>query len=135
MLHTIKQYFKFSGVHVTRSLVLHVCFVGRCLSFCTLCCLFFFDKRILITPLVSSNSSYCVCRFILRVFSINETDRYEMTNLKYCENALESSLLYYDIYIHVRIYMNEDIINEFYMTFLFDISISLTFTLIIYKYH
>jgi hypothetical protein len=58
-----------------------------------------------------------------------------MTSLKYCENALESSLLYYNIYIHVRIYMNEDIINEFYMTFLFDISISLNFTLIIYKYH
>ena len=25
----------FSGVHVTRSLVLGVCFVDRCLSFCT----------------------------------------------------------------------------------------------------
>ena len=25
----------FSGVHVTRSLVLYVCFVGHCLSFCT----------------------------------------------------------------------------------------------------
>jgi len=47
----------FSGVHVTRSLVLCVCFVDHCLSFCTLCCLFFFDLRILITPLVSSN--YC----------------------------------------------------------------------------
>ena len=49
----------FSGVRVTRSLVLYVCFVDRCLSFCTfsfwpLCCLFFFDIRILITPLVSS---------------------------------------------------------------------------------
>jgi len=39
----------FSGVHVTRSLVLCVCFVDRCL---------FFDLRILITSLVSSNSSY-----------------------------------------------------------------------------
>ena len=52
----------FSGARVTRSLVLYVCFVDRCLSFCTfffwpLCCLFFFDIRILITPLVSSNSS------------------------------------------------------------------------------
>jgi hypothetical protein len=52
----------FSGVRVTRSLVLCVCFVDRCLSFCTfsfspLCCLFVFDIRILITPLVSSNSS------------------------------------------------------------------------------
>ena len=52
----------FSGVRVTRSLVLYVCFIDRCLSFCTffvrlLCCLFFFDIRILITSLVSSNSS------------------------------------------------------------------------------
>ena len=49
----------FSGVCVTRSLALCVCFVDRCLSFFfwPLCCLFF-DIRILITPLVSSNSSY-----------------------------------------------------------------------------
>ena len=35
-------------------------FVDRCLSFFfwPLCCLFFFDIQILITPLVSSNSSY-----------------------------------------------------------------------------
>jgi len=56
----------FSGVRVTRSLALFVCFVDCCVSFCTfffspLCCLFFFDIRILITPLVSSNSSsYCL---------------------------------------------------------------------------
>ena len=48
--------------NVTRSLVLSVCFVDHCLSFCTfffqsLCCLFFFDVRIQIAPLVSSNSS------------------------------------------------------------------------------
>jgi hypothetical protein len=42
----------FSGVRVTRSLVLYVCFVDRCL--------FFFDIQILIIPLVSSNSSYCL---------------------------------------------------------------------------
>ena len=49
----------FSGVRVTRSLVLCVCFVDRCLFFFfwPLCCLFLFDIRILITPLVSSNSS------------------------------------------------------------------------------
>ena len=43
-----------------RSLVLCVCFVDRCLSlfYWPLCCLSFFDLRILITPLVSSNSSY-----------------------------------------------------------------------------
>jgi hypothetical protein len=46
----------FSGVLVTRYLVLCVCFVDRCLSFCSfffwpLCCLFFFDLLILITSL------------------------------------------------------------------------------------
>ena len=44
----------FSGVRVTRSLVLSVCFVDRCLFLCTfffwaLCCLSF-DLRIMITP-------------------------------------------------------------------------------------
>ena len=39
----------FSGVRVTPSLVLCVCFVDRCL--------FFFDLLILITPVVFSNSS------------------------------------------------------------------------------
>ena len=53
----------FSGVRVTRTLVLCVCFVDRCLSFCTfffwlLCCMFFFDLQILITPLISANSTY-----------------------------------------------------------------------------
>ena len=46
-----------SWVRVTRSLVLCVCFVNRCLFFWPLRCLFFFDMQILITPLVSSNSS------------------------------------------------------------------------------
>jgi hypothetical protein len=50
----------FSWVRVTRFLVLYVCFVDRCLYFFCwpLCFLFFFDIRILIAPLVSSNSSY-----------------------------------------------------------------------------
>ena len=43
----------FNEVHVTRSLVLCVCFVDRCLTFCPffwpLCCLSFFDLRILIS--------------------------------------------------------------------------------------
>ena len=41
----------FSGVRVTRSLVLCLYFVDRCLSFFfwPLCCLYFFDLRILIT--------------------------------------------------------------------------------------
>jgi hypothetical protein len=51
-----------SEVRVTRSLVLCVCFVDRCLSFLfwLMCRLLFFDIRILITPLVSSNSSYSI---------------------------------------------------------------------------
>jgi len=65
----------FSGVRVTRSLVLCVCFVDCCLSFCTLifwplCCLFFFDIRILITSLVSSNSSL---RMLVCVHNTNIT--------------------------------------------------------------
>jgi hypothetical protein len=53
----------FSGVRVTRSLVLCVCFVDRCLSFCTFsfCYCVVFSSwiyRTLITCLVSSNSSY-----------------------------------------------------------------------------
>jgi hypothetical protein len=51
----------FSGVRVTRSLVLCVCFVDHCVLlfffFWPLCCLFLFDIRILITPLVSSSYS------------------------------------------------------------------------------
>ena len=50
----------FSGIRVTQSLGLCVCFIDRCLSFFIwlLCCLFFFDLRILITSLVSSNTSW-----------------------------------------------------------------------------
>ena len=64
----------FSGVLVSRSLVLYVCFGDRCLSFCTfffwsLCCLLFFDLRILITPLISSDiwPLYCLFFFDLRI--------------------------------------------------------------------
>ena len=49
-----------SGVRVIRSLVLCVCFIDRCLSFRTFSlghCVVFFDIKILITHLVSSNSS------------------------------------------------------------------------------
>ena len=43
----------FSGVRVTRSLVLYLCFVLLCFFFWSLCCLFFLDVRILIASLVS----------------------------------------------------------------------------------
>ena len=60
----------FSVFRVARSFVLCVCFVGHWLSFCTFSfgrlCYLFFDIQILITPLVSSNSSFiqthfCIC--------------------------------------------------------------------------
>ena len=49
----------FSGVRSTRSLVLCVCFVERCClcPFVWPLCYLFFDLRLLITPLVSSNTS------------------------------------------------------------------------------
>ena len=61
----------FSGVHVTWSLVLCACFLDRCLFFCTfsfwpLCCLFFFDLRILITSLISFG--HCVVCSSIYVF-------------------------------------------------------------------
>ena len=49
----------FCGIHVTRSLDLCVCLVDLCLTFLwPLCCLSVFDLRIMITLLVSSNSSW-----------------------------------------------------------------------------
>ena len=59
-----------------RLLVLCVCFVDRCLSLCPcsfgpLCCLSFFDLRILITPLVSSNSSCSKCKLFFFIFADN----------------------------------------------------------------
>jgi hypothetical protein len=54
-----------SGVRVTRSLVLCVCFVDQWLSFCTFsfghCAV---ELRIVITPLVSSNSSFNLKMFL-----------------------------------------------------------------------
>jgi len=47
----------FSGIHISRSFVFCVCFVGRCLSFSflfwPLCCFSFFDSRLLIIFMVS----------------------------------------------------------------------------------
>ena len=64
----------FSGVRVNRCLALYVCFIDRCLSFFfwPLCCLFFFDLRILMATLVSSNSSFHfqLIQHILLNFSI-----------------------------------------------------------------
>ena len=73
----------FREVRVTRYLVLFVCFVDCCLAFCTfffwpLCCLFFFDTRIAITTLVSSNSSYTTAcslyKYVVQRHSLLSTD-------------------------------------------------------------
>ena len=52
----------FSGVRVTRILVLFVCFLDRCLSFFSwpLYCLSFVDLWILISPVLSFNSSSAI---------------------------------------------------------------------------
>ena len=73
-----RSLFVFSGVRVAPSLVLYVCFVDRCLSFvfCTLCCLVFFDLRILITPLVSSSSSYIVNICLMCVLPLYNCKQY-----------------------------------------------------------
>ena len=77
----------FGEVRVTRSLVLCVCFVDRFLSICTfffwpLRCLFFFEIRILITPLVSSHSSYnCRASFPLLLSMVVTTLLQMMINI------------------------------------------------------
>ena len=62
-LLTLPEHLSFRGVRVTRSLVFCVMFwrslfVLLSFYFWPLCCLSFFDLRILSTPLVSLNSSY-----------------------------------------------------------------------------
>ena len=64
LLDHLSSHSVFSRIRVTLSVGSCVCFVDRCLSFCTfsslflpLCCLFFFYIRFLIIHLVSSNSS------------------------------------------------------------------------------
>jgi hypothetical protein len=54
-------------VSMVFSFVLCVCVVDRCLSFFfwPLCCLFFYDIRILVTPLVSSNSSVYSTEYVI----------------------------------------------------------------------
>ena len=89
----------FSGVRVTRSLVLYVCFVHHCSSFCLFSfghCVVFFDIWILITPLVSSNSSFifvvsnnsqfsdwnsCLSYLIFIDFCIADTHNFRMNTL------------------------------------------------------
>ena len=105
----------FSGVCVTRSLVLCVCFVDRCLSFCPfffwpLCCLFFLDLLILITP------SYDIYQYVFSEIKSNSVrmgftypipDRWRMCTISYsvprwrtaiscaCGQCRSSNMIYY----------------------------------------
>jgi hypothetical protein len=45
-------------------------FVLLYLLFCPLCCRFFFDTRIFITPLVSSNSSYNIVCIMFKILAV-----------------------------------------------------------------
>ena len=72
-MHILKHNYFFSGVRVNWAFVLCVCFVDRCLAFLSffywsLCCLSFFDLRIVVTPLVSSNSSYSLYKSISMLY-------------------------------------------------------------------
>ena len=65
----------FSGVRITRSLVLCACFLNRRLSFFFWpLCRLSFDLRILITPLGSSNSSINPTRCVYFIFFRNNKD-------------------------------------------------------------
>ena len=76
-----------SGVRVTRSLVLCVCFVDRCLSFCTFsfghCVVCSSSTYDLIAPLVSSNSSY----YVIKICSL-----YLLLSLRHTYNSSHQSL-------------------------------------------
>jgi len=87
----------FSGVRVTRSLVLCVCFVAHCLSRCTfffwpLWCLFF-ALRILITPLVFSNSffSFIVCHAHVN-YTLNYKIIFKFKSYKICYSIFKKKM-------------------------------------------
>ena len=92
----------FSGVPVTRSFILCVYFVDRCLFFFfwQLCCLFFFDLRILITPVVSSSSSYKVLNYNTINWKITIlSEQFQHSNRKIVEKGKIVTL---NIHIHNR---------------------------------
>ena len=109
----------FNRVRVTRSLVLCVCFVDRCLSFCPflvwpLRCLFFFNLRILITPwypqnlltfncyllTLLSSYSWCLCPLILSMHIIITITRITVIrgilidNTRTVESRMTSTYMY-----------------------------------------
>ena len=87
-----------------------VCFIDRSLSFFfwPLCCLFFFDLRILITPLVSSNSSLNSNHILSSTKGSNKCSQfrnfvYKLTTLYSCLLPLseKNNLILYSIFDHL----------------------------------
>ena len=56
----------FSGIHVTQSLVLYVCLLDRCLSFCT----FFAIVLSVLLRFTDSNYPFCIIKLFLILFVI-----------------------------------------------------------------
>jgi hypothetical protein len=87
----------FSGARVTRSLVFCACFIDRCLHFFfwPLCCLFFFDIRIVITTLGSSNSSYKTeyTRCFIILLGITIVTLYNNTDYTDCHRSVQIKTL------------------------------------------
>jgi hypothetical protein len=116
----------FSGVRVTRSLVVCVCFADRCLSFCTfffwsLCCLFFFDIRILVASLWYLQTLLIeyikiklikLPKFTKRIFC--QFSQYYWGTLHYClffskkTDDETTILVVYDIYIINQLLKNDN---------------------------
>ena len=87
----LSSYPIFTGVRVPRSLVLYVCFVDCCLSFCS----FSFDHCVVcssaIYVLVSSNSSSCYWKlhwFFLLPCCPNISEHYKYGKLFCCNNVV-----------------------------------------------
>ena len=87
-----------------------VCFIDRCLSFFfwPLCCLFFFDIRILIIPLVSSNSSLSSSHILSSTKGSNKCPQfrnfvYKLMTLYSCLLPLseKNNLIPYSIFDHL----------------------------------
>ena len=110
----------FSGVRVTRFLVLCVCFVDCCVLlyffFWPLCCLFFFDIQILITPLVSSNSSYNIVVYCIKInhwfisfdvieFAVNRKLIHKLKKFAWTlitENLFSPIAIFYHVFSHIN---------------------------------
>jgi hypothetical protein len=106
----------FSGVRVTLSLVFYVCFVDRCLSFCTLSfwslfCLFFFDIRILITSLISILENFKNLEYEIKLL---QNHKYFIIYISLMPQKLE--LRYILLKRLITIFMDSDYLFDIYLS-------------------